>query len=442
MVRSRKGPLPIPWWEVKREMPSAADKLHTADMAWWAKARFGMFIPWGLYAIPGGVWKGKRVPGGGEWIMNTARISDKRYAQLAKQFNPVNFNADQWVKIAKDAGMKYLVITTKHHDGFCMFDTKATNYNVVAGTPWHTDPMALLSKACRKRGIRFGAYYSIMDWHSPDQVGADPAAHNYNPAHMKKGRNRNYLRFLKRQISELIRQYHTNLIFFDGEWMHGWNRADARALYFHIRRMAPAVILNARIGFGYGDYLTPEQNIPARGLPGSWETNMTLNNTWGYASWDHDWKSSAMLIQHLIHCASGGGNFLLNVGPTDQGMIPQPEAERLMEVGKWLKVNGQAIYGSDRSPFKTALPFGYATQKPGKVFLEVIRWPKSHTLAVPMTNRIAQAYLLANPRIKLKTTSGSSGQLVHLPAQAPDPAASVVVLKIKGAVKSTEAQAP
>jgi predicted alpha-1,2-mannosidase len=426
---------PIPWWEVKRKMSPAKDKLHTADMKWWKKARFGMFIHWGLYSIPGGVWDGKKVPGGGEWIMNNARISRRRYAMLAKQFDPVDFNASQWVNIAHRAGMKYIVITTKHHDGFCMFNTKATDYNVVDDTPWHTDPMALLSKACRKQGIRFCTYYSIMDWHSPDQVGVDPAQHIYNPTHIKPGKNLDYLHYVERQTGELISQYHTNLVWFDGEWMHGWSRADAKALYFHIRRMDPTVILNARIGFGYGDYMTPEQNIPVRGLPGPWETCMTINNTWGYVSWDHDWKSSAMLIHHLIHCASGGGNFLLNVGPTGKGIIPKPEVDRLLAIGKWLKVNGEAIYGSHRTPFSKALPFGYATQKPDKLFLEVTKWPQNRTLVVPMTNRITKAYLLANPYINLQTAAGSGGQLVYLPAAAPDPIASVVVLEIKGSVK-------
>ncbi len=428
-------PIRVPWWEVKRKMPPATDKLHTADMKWWKKARFGMFIHWGLYAVPAGVWHNKRVQEPGEWIMNNARISRRRYAILAKQFDPVDFNADQWVKIAHQAGMKYIVITTKHHDGFCMFKTNATHYNVVDDTPWHTDPMVLLSKACRKQGLKFCTYYSLMDWHSPDQEAAHPRRHIYNPTHIKPGRNLDYLHYVERQTTELIRQYHTHLIWFDGEWMHGWSRADAKALYFHIRRIDPTVILNARIGFGYGDYMTPEQYVPVRGLPGPWETCMTINNTWGYVSWDHNWKSSTMLIHDLIHCASGGGNFLLNVGPTAKGIIPKPEVDRLLAIGKWLRVNGEAIYGAHRTPFTQVLPYGYATQKPGKLFLEVIKWPKNRTLVVPMRNVITKAYLLANPYIQLQTASGSGGQLVYLPIAAPDPVASVVVLDIKGRVE-------
>ena len=428
---------PIPWWEVKRKMPPAKDKLHSADMGWWKKARFGMFIHWGLYSVPAGVWHGKRVQEPGEWIKNNAHIPNKQYNALAKQFDPVDFNANQWVAIAREAGMKYIVITSKHHDGFCMFRTKATNFNIVKATPWHKDPLAMLSAACRRQGIKFCTYYSIMDWHSRDQVPAHPSATHptYNPTHFAPGRGLAYLHYMERQLHELIRQYHTNLIWFDGEWMHGWSRADAKALYFYIRRMDPTVILNARIGFGYGDYMTPEQSIPARGLPGPWETCMTINNTWGYVSWDHDWKSSATLIRHLIQCASGGGNFLLNVGPTGKGVIPAPEVQRLLAIGKWLKINGEAIYGSHRTPFAKALPYGYATQKHDKLFLEVVRWPQNRTLVVPMTNRIIKAYLLANPYIHLRTALGNGGQLVYLPAAAPDPVASVVVLETTGTVR-------
>ena len=412
-------------------------KMHTANMKWWKAARFGMFIHWGLYSVPAGVWHGKRVvPGYGEWIKNNRHIPNRQYNALAKRFDPVDFNASQWVKIAREAGMKYLVITSKHHDGFCMFNTKATDFNIVKDTPWHKDPLAMLSAACRQQGIKFCTYYSIMDWHSRDQLPAHPSATHptYNPTHFAPGRKAAYLRYMKRQIHELITQYHTHLIWFDGQWMHGWNKSCARELYRYIRSIDPTVILNSRIGSGYGDYATPEQHIPPMGIPGPWETCMTINTTWGYVSWNHDWKSSATLIHHLIHCASGGGNFLLNVGPTATGIIPQPEVKRLLAVGKWLRVNGQAIYGSHRTPFAQKLPFGYATQKPGKLFLEVIRWPRSRTLVVPMHNTITKAYLLAD-HLKLQTAHGFDGQLVYLPPAAPDPVASVIVLKLAGPVQ-------
>ena len=420
-----------------KQMREPAGKMHTANMRWWRKARFGMFIHWGLYSVPAGVWHGKRVQEPGEWIKNNAHIPNKPYNALAEKFDPVDFNANQWVKIAREGGMKYIVITSKHHDGFCMFHTKATNFNIVKATPWHKDPLAMLSAACRRQGIKFCTYYSIMDWHSRDQLPFHASATHptYSPTHFAPGRGPAYLHYMERQIHELITQYHTHLLWFDGQWMHGWNKTYSHELYNYIRSIDPTIIINARIGSGYGDYSTPEQQIPPQGLPGPWETCMTINNTWGYVSWDHHWKSSTMLIHHLIQCVSGGGNFLLNVGPTGKGVIPKPEVQRLLAIGKWLKINGEAIYGSHRSPLKAALPFGYATQKPDRLFLEVIHWPKDHTLVVPMTNQIAKASLLANPYITLQTASGTGGQLVYLPRNAPDPVASVIVLHVAGLVR-------
>ncbi|MGH2643220.1 MAG: alpha-L-fucosidase, partial [Chitinophagaceae bacterium] len=402
-----------------------------SKMEWWEKARFGMFIHWGLYSEAAGYWDGKPVNGAGEWLMTDAHIPRDQYAQLAKKFDPVDFNAEQWVKIAKEAGMKYIVITTKHHDGFCMFNTKATNYNVVGATPWHTDPMALLSKACKKQGIQFCTYYSIMDWHSPYQRPADTNAEHptYNPTTMIN--NQKYLAYMKEQLQEIITQYHTNLLWFDGGWMHGWTAEDAHDIYNYITDLDPKLIVNNRLEHGVGDYGTPEQKIPVRGLPGPWETCMTINNTWGYKTLDTHWKSDTTLIVNLIHCASGGGNFLLNVGPTGKGVIPQPEVDRLLAMGRWLKVNGDAIYGSDRTPFNEALPYGYATQKPGKIFLEITKWPSDGEITVPLENKVRKAYLLADKHRQLKTKSTSSGLVVHLPATAPDPIASVVVLEVK-----------
>ncbi len=408
----------------------------TSDMNWWENARFGMFIHWGIYSEAAGEWEGKPIKGIGEWIMNSAHIPRAQYEQLAAKFDPVDFNASQWVKIAKEAGMKYIVITSKHHDGFCMFNTKATNYNIVDATPWHKDPLDLLSKACTEQGIKFCTYYSVMDWHTPFQKAADSNAVNptYNPTTLTESAK--YMVYMKEQLHELILQYHTNLVWFDGGWLKGWTADEAHEVYNYIHSINPSVIVNNRLGFEVGDYGTPEQKIPVRGLPGPWETCMTLNDTWGFKKDDDNWKSDTTLITNLIHCASGGGNFLLNVGPTSTGIIPQPEVDRLMAMGKWLKVNGDAIYGSHRTPFKTALPFGYATEKPGKVFLEITQWPKDGMITVPMKNKIIKAFLLAQPEAGLVTTSGKNGIVIHLPKQSPDPIASVVVLKINGPVEA------
>ncbi|MEP6950769.1 MAG: alpha-L-fucosidase [Ginsengibacter sp.] len=411
------------------------DTATTSDMSWWENARFGMFIHWGLYAEAAGEWDGQPVKGIGEWIMNSAHIPHSQYEQLAAKFDPVDFNASQWVKIAKEAGIKYIVITSKHHDGFCMFNTKATNYNIVDATPWHKDPLALLSKACNEQGIKFCTYYSVMDWHTPFQQPADSNAVNptYNPTTLTEPHQ--YISYMKQQLHELISQYHTNLVWFDGGWLKGWTADNAHEIYNYIHSINPSVIINNRLEFNVGDYGTPEQEIPVRGLPGPWETCMTLNDTWGFKKDDDNWKSDTILITNLIHCASGGGNFLLNVGPSGKGIIPQPEVDRLRAMGRWLKVNGDAIYGSQRTPFKTALPFGYATEKPGKIFLEVTQWPQDGMITVPLKNKVIRAYLLAQPNVPLVTASGK-GLVIHLPKHGPDPIASVVVLQIYGQVET------
>jgi alpha-L-fucosidase len=414
--------------------PVKTSAANNAKMAWWEKARFGMFIHWGLYSEAAGYWNGKAVKGAGEWIMTNGHIPRNQYEKLAKTFDPVDFNADQWVKIAKEAGMKYIVITTKHHDGFCMFRTTATRYNIVDATPWHTDPMKLLSEACRRQGIRYCTYYSIMDWHTPFQTPKDTTAGHptYNPTTLT--RPDAYLRYMEDQLHEIITQYHTNLLWFDGGWIKDWTSQDAQRIYDYVEKLDPAIIVNNRLKFGVGDYGTPEQKIPVSGLPGDWETCMTINDTWGYKRGDDKWKSAATLITNLIHCASGGGNFLLNVGPDGKGNIPQPEVDRLMAMGRWLKVNGEAIYGSARTPFSTALPFGYATTKPGMLYLEVTKWPENGRLLVPMKNKVEKAWLLAGGR-KLKAKAVTGGQVIYVPKTAPDAVASVVALKLDGPVQ-------
>lgn len=425
---------------------SPARKAHTADMHWWKQARFGMFIHWGIYSQAAGYWHGKPIKGAGEWIMDKAHLTRKEYGTLAGQFDPVDFNADQWVKLARQAGMKYIVITAKHHDGFCMFRTRATRYNVVQNTPWHQDPLAQLAQACKKFGVRLGVYYSIQDWHSrytlPGRI-VDGQPHWQPMRFISNSGAEKYVHYMDRQVGEIIRQYHPSLLWFDnngtrswatpsGQHVAGWTRHDASQVFHFVRRIDPTVILNNRLGYGFGDYKTPEQHIPPGGLPGAWETCMTINWTWGYKRDDHHWKSVPVLITNLIQCASRGGNFLLNVGPTGKGIIPQPEVQRLLAVGRWLRVNGKAIYGSQRSPFAKVVPFGYATQKPGKIFLEVTRWPQQHPLLVPMRNKIRQAYVLGFPQMKVKVRSSLHGQLLYLPGQAPEPVATVIVLKISG----------
>jgi alpha-L-fucosidase len=415
-----------------------------ARMKWWREARFGMFIHWGLYAVPGGEWKGKQIGSIGEWIMNNAQIPVAEYEQLRDQFNPVKFDAKEFVRIAKGAGMKYIVITSKHHDGFCLWDSKVSNYTIMS-TPFKRDILKELSQACEAQGITLCFYHSIMDWHHPDAQA--PHFPKYNGSGQKNPNFSRYVEtYLKPQIRELLTNYgKIGVMWFDGEWIPEWSEEQAKDLYIFIKKIRPDIIINNRIGTGRkgmqgmtkegafaGDFGTPEQEIPATGFPGTdWESCMTMNDTWGFKKSDHNWKSGPGMIRMLIDTSSKGGNLLMNVGPTPEGEIPQPSQERLAEVGKWMKANSEAIYGSSASPFKK-LAWGKCTQKPGKLYLEVFNWPADGTLLVPIRNKVSKAYLLTDPAKALATASADDGVKVTLPATAPDPVASVVVLEIDG----------
>lgn len=418
-----------------------------ARMAWWREARFGMFIHWGVYAIPGGQWKGKFVPpGGGEWIMNTANVPVDEYEQLAKQFNPVKYDPAAWVRLAKAAGMNYIVITSKHHDGFCLFDSKATDYNAAKATPYGKDLLKPLAEECRKQGIKFCTYYSIMDWHHPAQLRNND--NGYNPTKVHPERKAEYISFMETQLKELLDGPNPEVLWFDGEWLPWWKEDDAVALYNKLRKMKPSVIINNRIGTGRqgmqgmdkgdrryaGDFGTPEQEIPETGLPGvDWESCMTMNDTWGFRTDDKNWKSVEKLVRNVIDTASKGGNYLLNVGPTPEGEIPQASIERLEGIGKWMAVNGESIYGTTASPFKK-LAWGRCTQKPGRLYLHVFNWPKKELVVPGLKDTVEKAYLLADPDKKSLTVSKSGDDVsIQLPEKSPDAIASVVVVEVKKA---------
>ncbi len=329
-------------------------------LAWFNEARFGMFIHWGLYSNPAGEWKGKKIGGIGEWIQRAAQIAPADYEKLKDIFNPVKFDADAWAKTAKEAGMKYIVITTKHHDGFALFDSKVSDYDVMS-SPFKRDILEELSAACRKHGIRVGWYHSILDWHHPDylpKLKSDLRA---------KGDHAKYKKYLFAQVKEILTQYgKIDMLWFDGEWDRTWTHADGLRMYEFALKLQPELIINNRVDKGRqgmagmnkkgdfaGDFGTPEQEIPATGFAGeSWESCMTMNDTWGFKKDDHKWKSVKTLIRNLINTSSKGGNFLLNVGPTGLGEIPEPSLKRLASMGEWLQVYGDVIYATTASPFK------------------------------------------------------------------------------------------
>jgi len=426
------------------ETPAERDQ----RMHWWREARFGMFIHWGLYAVPAGEYKGQRSKNIGEWIMEWANIPRADYEKFAPQFNPVKFDAAEWVRIAKNAGMKYIVITSKHHDGFSMYDSKVSKYDIVDSTPFHKDPMKALSEEAKKQDLKFCFYYSIMDWHHPSQfvdiAGKDPTAGGRQTKLRPEGKQE-YVKYMKEQLRELVTTYDPAVLWFDGEWMDWWTEEDGKDLYQYVRGLKPSIIINNRVGKGRkgmegmnkgdqeysGDFGTPEQRIPPTGLKGiDWESCMTMNDTWGFKSYDNNWKSSQTIIRNLVDIASKGGNYLLNVGPTAEGLIPQPSVERLADAGKWMKVNSEAIYGTTASPFPTQLSFGRATSKPGKVYLHVFDWPSDGTLQIPSGDKtVKRAYLLANPKSALIVKQIDGSIVIQTPTNAPDPIASVIVLE-------------
>ncbi len=318
---------------------------YNQRMQWWHDARFGMFIHWGAYAVPAGWHNGTELPGASEWIMETGSISPATYEQYPARFNPRNFNADAWVKTARDAGMKYLVITSKHHDGFCMWNSAISGYDVIDFAPYRHDPLKDLSKACKKYGIHFGLYHSIMDWHHPDASGPNFARYRDN--------------YLIPQLEELIKNYDPEILWFDGEWIDEWTEEQGRQLYNHLRAIKPSLIINNRIGKGRngmqgmnttedatGDFGTPEQEILTSTSAKAWEACMTMNDSWGFKKGDTNWKSTRQLVRNLVDIASKGGNYLLNVGPDSNGVIPHESVERLHQMGEWLAKNGKAVYGT------------------------------------------------------------------------------------------------
>jgi len=418
-----------------------------ARMAWWREARFGMFIHWGLYAVPAGEYKGQRSKEIGEWIMSWANIPRADYEHFADQFNPVKFDAAKWVATAKNAGMKYIVITSKHHDGFAIYDSKVSDYDIVDRTPYKKDPVAALAAETRKAGLKFAFYYSIMDWHHPSQYvnepGKDRTAGN-GKNQILPGQKPVYLTYMKAQLKELVDKYDPAVLWFDGEWTDWWTEEDGQDLYAYVRGLKPSIIINNRVGKGRkgmeglnrddreyaGDFGTPEQQIPANGIPGvDWESCMTLNDTWGFKSYDENWKSTETLVRNLIDIASKGGNYLLNVGPTPQGEIPAASVERLAGMGKWMAVNGESIYGTSASPFSAQLPFGRATKKGNRLYVQVFDWPANGTLTLPSWGgTTAKAWLVAT-KADVPVKTSADGVTLTLPSTAPDQIATVIAIE-------------
>ncbi len=395
---------------------------------WFQDAKFGLFIHWGVYSVPGM----------GEWVMENQKIPITEYEKLPPKFNPTAFDAAAWVAMAKNAGMKYITITSKHHDGFAMFATRQNSWSIVDATPYAKDPLKMLAEECRRQGLKLFFYYSQLDWHHPDyfprgRTGASAGRPEW-------GDFNRYLDFMDAQLTELLTNYGDVAgIWFDGMWdkpKADWRLAQTYAL---IHRLQPAALVGSNhhlAPFEGEDFQMFEKDLPGQNTAGfsgeakigtlPLETCETINNSWGYNKNDRRFKPARDLIHYLVRAAGNNANFLLNVGPMPDGTM-QPEFQtRLAEMGRWLSVNGEAIYGTRGGPFPPR-PWGAATQKGNKIYIHILDW-KDELLALPKLPAVRKAAML-DGGAAVEVRQMESGTLLRLPVSQLDPLGSVVVLE-------------
>lgn len=420
-------------------------------MEWFNEARFGMFIHWGLYAAAGGIWKDEVYPQHySEWIQTWAKIPSEEYSKVLKpQFTAAKFNADEWAKLAHNAGMKYVIITSRHHDGFSIFNSNeefSKNNPITGGTnisPKGRDLYGELVTAFKNKGMKVGAYYSLLDWQHPDSYEGfqfNENKNNHVPDHEV------YKKYMYNQIRELAQNYEA----FDVLWPD-FSRKDREGEAWGTKKILqdliqwrPNVLVNNRFWNGLenknGDMGTPEKYVPPTGLEGMyWEASHTMNESYGYSKHDEKWKSFEKIMRLFVETVSKGGNFLLNVGPDAEGLIPDKAVALLKQVGEWMDVNSESIYGTMASPF-SALDWGYATQKKGKLYLHVFDMPEEGKLSLPIHNKIRKIYPLANKKQKLKSKQKEHNLIINIPVDNQVKQPQVLVVEYKGDLKVSEQQ--
>lgn len=420
-----------------------SDRLDDAHMEWWRDARYGMFIHWGLYSIPGGEWKGKdygKETGGAsaEWLMNSAKIQKKVYREtFAPQFNPTEFDATEWVSLAKESGMKYIVITSKHHDGFSLFDTEASDYDAMDATPFKRDIIKELAEACAEQDMKFGVYYSqFKDWYHRRGQG--------RPGTLS---NDEYLELVDQQLDELLSNYgEIAVLWFD---VGGNNVIEANAQGARVRELQPNTVICSRLYSRgvpsgkqkYADFISlPDRTIASKRIMEDAETCMTMRHNWGYDQDDDNWKSTKDIIERVTLSAARGVNFLLNVGPTPEGTLVPEEIERIREIGEWMELNGASIYGTTYAPVDFDFPWGAMTQKGQKLYLHVMNWTPHAIEFHGIIGKPAKATFLADPDGRELTLEYSSDghvtRIVNLPEEAPDARNTVIMLEYDAPIKA------
>lgn len=442
-------------------------------MAWWREARFGMFVHLGAYSVYGGEYQGRRTRSMAEWIEHSERIPYNEYEQAATKFHPTKFSAERLAGLAKRAGMKYLVIGTKHHEGFCMWDTQLTDYNIVKWGRFGRDPLKEVAAECQRQGIKLGFYYSVRDWHHPDWmryaylgnpgpnyrgwwgypaspwtgnriydcgcescVADRPIPPNVDPRPTSDVDMNRYLDYMKGQITELLTGYGpVGVMWFDGQDIEDAKLGRVEEMVATMRKLQPGIIINDRIGpdgTEFGDYGVHEGSIPGTNVPRDWETCVTSNSSWGFNKFDLNWVDSSTMIHWLADTTSKGGNLLLNVGPDGLGQVPEPAANNLAQVGAWLDVNGASIYGCGSA----GLPqpkWGRITAKDNMLYLHVFDSPSDAHLIVPkLSKSVDKAYFLVDTnKTPLPVTITDEGLQIATPNFQPSHADTVIAIELR-----------